>query len=270
MKDRLLLIAMVFTLLLTSCGQPAASPTPTEVAPTPTATTEPTPQPTKSPTPTAVANEEYLSNFEIVWQTVNDTYFDPTFGGLDWGAVHDRYRPLIAAAQDDTDRNLHDAHGLIIDLRGNPGGIGDVLAQMTGQLVAEQILLFTARTRDEVTDFALRPAESVFEGPVVILIDATCTSSSELFPGVLQEIGRAVIVGEPSPGSVTGGGVTVLPNGAFFMYPYYHIKTSKGTVLEGRGVVPDVEVELDRELLLQGVDLQLEAAIAHILSQESE
>jgi C-terminal processing protease CtpA/Prc len=44
---------------------------------------------------------EYLSVFEAVWQTVNDRYFDPTFGGLDWQEVHDRYQPHIAAAQDD-------------------------------------------------------------------------------------------------------------------------------------------------------------------------
>ena len=44
---------------------------------------------------------EYLSIFEEVWQTVNDNYFDPTFGGLDWKEVHDRYQPYIAAANDD-------------------------------------------------------------------------------------------------------------------------------------------------------------------------
>ena len=39
--------------------------------------------------------------FETVWQTVNDRYFDPSFGGLDWAEVHDRYKPLIAAAESD-------------------------------------------------------------------------------------------------------------------------------------------------------------------------
>ena len=42
-----------------------------------------------------------LECLEIVWHTVHDSYFDPTFGGLDWQAVHDRYRPQIAAAEDD-------------------------------------------------------------------------------------------------------------------------------------------------------------------------
>ena len=46
-------------------------------------------------------NQEYLKNFEVVWQTVNDTFPDPTFGGVDWKAVHDRYQPLIGAAKND-------------------------------------------------------------------------------------------------------------------------------------------------------------------------
>jgi hypothetical protein len=49
----------------------------------------------------AIGNEEYLEVFEAVWNTVDQTYFDPEFGGLDWDAVHDDYRPLIAGTDDD-------------------------------------------------------------------------------------------------------------------------------------------------------------------------
>jgi hypothetical protein len=48
-------------------------------------------------------NEAFLEDFEIVWRTVNEEYFDPSFGGLDWDEVHDRYRPLIAAAEESED-----------------------------------------------------------------------------------------------------------------------------------------------------------------------
>jgi carboxyl-terminal processing protease len=46
-------------------------------------------------------NKEYLSTFEIVWNKVNETYYDPAFGGLNWKDVHDRYQPQIAAARKD-------------------------------------------------------------------------------------------------------------------------------------------------------------------------
>jgi hypothetical protein len=103
LKKKLLLSVMALTLLLTSCAQPPARPIRASATPT-TVATEIEPSPTAVPTiaPTeAIGNEEYLEVFEAVWNTVDRTYFDPDFGGLDWDAVHDDYEPLIAAAEDD-------------------------------------------------------------------------------------------------------------------------------------------------------------------------
>jgi carboxyl-terminal processing protease len=47
-----------------------------------------------------------MQSFETVWQTINDKYFDPTFGGLDWLKVHDRYQPQITAAQNEEEYYL--------------------------------------------------------------------------------------------------------------------------------------------------------------------
>ena len=51
---------------------------------------------------------------------------------------------------------------------------------------------------------------------------------------------------------------------AILMYPYKQSQTPDGRVLEGNGVVPDIEMALDRALLLQGRDSQLEAALAFL------
>jgi C-terminal processing protease CtpA/Prc len=56
----------------------------------------------------------------------------------------------------------------------------------------------------------------------------------------------------------------IFPNGAIFMYPVARMSTPDGTLLEGHGVVPDIEVELDREMLLKGIDSQLDSAIKYI------
>jgi carboxyl-terminal processing protease len=93
MKKKPCIVVLVITFLLISCSQPAATPS--------TVPSTPTTVPTH--TPQVVANEEYLSTFETVWQTVNDKYFDPTFGGLDWSEVHERYQPLIATAENDNE-----------------------------------------------------------------------------------------------------------------------------------------------------------------------
>jgi C-terminal processing protease CtpA/Prc len=54
-----------------------------------------------------------------------------------------------------------------------------------------------------------------------------------------------------------------LPEGAILMYPYGQSQTPNGRVLENNGVVPDIDVALDRRQLLQGIDAQLQAAIEY-------
>jgi hypothetical protein len=44
-------------------------------------------------------NKDYLNTFEAVWKKVNEAYFDPAFGSLNWKDVHDGYRPQIARAK---------------------------------------------------------------------------------------------------------------------------------------------------------------------------
>jgi C-terminal peptidase prc len=164
----------------------------------------------------------------------------------------------------DAIESMEDAAGLIIDIRGNNGGVWPVRKLLAEGLVNERVLAWTYRSKDDSRYVYLDPAETVYEGPVVVLIDGESVSSAEEFAGALQAIDRAVIVGERSPGSVLVVNVMELPNGMIFLYPIEQTITADGTILEGRGVVPDIPVGRDRDLLLQGVDSQLEAAIEYI------
>ncbi len=155
--------------------------------------------------------------------------------------------------------SLAEAAGLIIDLRGNPGG--DDPQRLAERLLTQRTVLFTNRTRTGTEEVAVGPADSGYEGPVVVLTDVMSTSASELFAAGLQAAGRALIVGEPTPGWCTSRSLVTLPNGAMVVYPYAEHAAADGTVLEGRGVKPDVEVRLTRDVLLQGRDPQLEAAV---------
>ncbi len=189
--------------------------------------------------------------FEAVWQTVNDNYFDPTFGGQDWQAIDE----------------LHDAPALIIDLRGNPGGVFPVRKAIASQLVGERALFMRYQLRDEVQEAYLDVVADPYRGLVVILVDELSASSSEEFAGSLQALGRATIVGSPTPGRCLVSNIVQLPGGGVLSYPFGQSQTPDGRVLEGNGVVPDVEVGLDRHLLLQGIDTQLEAAIDYAVGR---
>ncbi len=156
-----------------------------------------------------------------------------------------------------------DAAGLIIDLRGNPGGFFQVRKALVEQLISERVLFCRQEGRRGTEDIYLDPAPDAYDGQVVILVDEMSTSSSEEVAGGLQAIGRAIIVGTRTPGVALIAETTQLP-GAMFVYPIAISRLADGTILEGRGVTPDIEVALDRDLLLQGRDSQLEAALAYL------
>ncbi len=174
------------------------------------------------------------------------------------------FHPALAADVIEAIESMHNTSGLIIDLRGNSGGQMDVTKAIARQLITERTLFSLLTTRNGHSELVLQPEQHAYGGPLVILVDALSLSASEHFAAGLQAISRAAIVGERSPGNLLGGNLMQLPNDTAFIYPVVQISTPDGTVLEGRGVIPDIDVALDRTLLLEGVDSQLEAAIEYI------
>lgn len=157
-----------------------------------------------------------------------------------------------------------DMRGLIIDIRGNPGGMHVVGEAIVAKLLQKETLFSVFKYRDRTEEVMVQPSGKTFDGPVAVMIDVMNGSASERFSGCIQSIGRAVVIGERSPGSVGPSDVKELPNGASFMYLTSQSLTPDGTVLEGHGVIPDIVVSLDRQALLEGRDTQLERAVEYI------
>jgi carboxyl-terminal processing protease len=174
------------------------------------------------------------------------------------------FTPPLAEKICETIRSMSDAPGIIIDLRGNPGGVMGMISGIVGLLMNRTGLIGTIRTRSGGLPIPAFPQRASYSGSLVILIDRLSVSSSEVMAAALQESGRAVVVGERSAGQVLGANILKLPTGALFEYPRAGFKTSSGVTLEGKGVTPDVEKKLDRALLLKGEDNQLEEAIRQI------
>jgi len=184
------------------------------------------------------------------------SFFDP-------GRVFGVYRNFIVEHQN--------APGLIIDLRGNPGGIGAMAMGIANQLVDKPDLkLGTMITRDSRLKFVLNPQSPRFIGKVAVLVDEGSASTSEIFAAGLQDIGRARVFGQTTPGLALPSIVTKLPSGDAFQHATADYIREKGQRLEGLGVIPDETVLLDRNSLAEGRDPVIEAAIVWIRSSSSE
>lgn len=165
------------------------------------------------------------------------------------------------------------ADGLVIDLRGNPGGLAAMIMGVAGHLVDRPDLLGTMRTRQvPQLRFVVNPRRSMpdgravtpFAGPVAILVDEMTASASECFAGALQDLGRARVFGRTSMGQALPASTRTLVNGDVLEYVVGDFLTGRGRSLEGAGVVPDEAQPLSMASLAAGVDAPLAAALAWI------
>ena len=161
-------------------------------------------------------------------------------------------------------REFKDAQGVIFDLRGNVGGMGDLVMGIVGLMETRQTSLGTSQRRSGQLNLAVFPQSQPYTGPVAVLIDGGSGSATEIFAAGLQELRRAVIVGERSAGAVLPSDMVKLPTGAIFQFAFADFRTPSGALIEGRGVAPDVEVKHTRASLLAGRDAQLEKAIMEL------
>lgn len=159
------------------------------------------------------------------------------------------------------------ASGIIMDVRGNPGGIGIMASTVAALFLDKKADLGTMKTRTNELHFPVFPQPPHYAGPVVILTDEASLSTSEILAAGLQEIKRAVVVGRPTGGMVLPSQVEVLPGGGEFQYVFADFHTPKGVRLEAKGVIPDIPVNLTPELLLAHPDPVLDAAIEYINGQ---
>jgi len=179
----------------------------------------------------------------------------------------------VSRQYDEAMDRLRDTTGIVIDLRGNPGGVLTMVMGLSGHFVTEGVNLGTITTRDSSLKLVANPrfvgtaGQPVrpFAGPVAILVDDGSYSASEIFSGGMQAIGRARIFGMRTAGGALPAVLERLPGGDVLQYAIGDFVTANGQRIEGRGVVPDQVVEPSREDLLAGRDPILDAALDWIV-----
>ena len=160
--------------------------------------------------------------------------------------------------------------GMIIDVRGNPGGIGLMATGVAGWFVSKpNTKLGTMHMRESNMKFIVNPRARPFQGPVAVLIDGASASTAEIFAGGMQDLKRARIFGTKSAAAALPSIVERLPNGDGFQYAVANYISESGRTLEANGVIPDEEVSLTRESLLAGKDAVIDAAMLWIRKRQT-
>ncbi len=155
--------------------------------------------------------------------------------------------------------NANKLKGLIVDLRGNPGGYLTAAVDITSHFVSKGNVLIE-RSRESEDNFPVNGKPLAPTVPLIVLIDAGSASASELVSGALQDYGRAKLLGVQSFGKGSVQIIQGLSNGGAAHITVARWYTPKGRTIQDVGLTPDILVPWDVELYPDR-DLQLEQAI---------
>jgi carboxyl-terminal processing protease len=160
-------------------------------------------------------------------------------------------------------------NGVIVDLRGNPGGLAGMVMGTAGHFLNDTLVLGRMQQRTTALRLKANPRRvsadgsivEPFSGPLAIIIDEMSASTSEFFAAGLQGVGRARVFGAPSAGQALPALMVRLPTGDVLMHVIANFTGPHGVRIEGYGVVPDVPATSSREDLLAGRDVPMLNAI---------
>jgi carboxyl-terminal processing protease len=151
--------------------------------------------------------------------------------------------------------------GLVIDLRGNPGGVGMMVVPVARVLLPGPASLGEIRMREMKQEFKVLDVDDPFDGPVAVLIDERTGSTSEIFAAAMRELKRIKVYGaSQSQGAALPSLIEELPGGARLQYVVADYASPGGNAVEGSGVKPDVMVPESAADYAAGHDPVLEAA----------
>jgi carboxyl-terminal processing protease len=167
---------------------------------------------------------------------------------------------------------VKNAPGLIVDLRGNPGGsllaVKNVMAQFfdkrteigrTLTRTGRPVSMFFGALEVIELNLAVPGSPEAYKGPVIVLVNESSGSGSEFFAGSMQALGRATVLGQPTCGCLLGFlGYASVPGGGELAYSEIGFVMSNGKRIEGEGVIPDhtiplalADLQLNRDRVLE-------------------
>jgi carboxyl-terminal processing protease len=142
---------------------------------------------------------------------------------------------------------LEGATGIILDLRSNPGGILPAVVDVASRFLTGGTVVDVVDNQGEHTIMSVEPKRVTTDLLVVVLVDEFSASGSEVLAGALQDHERATIAGTTTFGKGSVNVLRELSDGSGLYITTGRWLTPNGSLIEGRGIIPDYELELEGE-----------------------
>jgi C-terminal processing protease CtpA/Prc len=172
---------------------------------------------------------------------------------------------------DDIMNKVAKRKGLLLDLRGNGGGLETTLKRLVGNVFDHDVKIGDLKRRDEtIPMIAKSRGEKTFKGQIVVLVDSETGSAGELFARIMQIEKRGIVLGDLTAGAVMRSRIFQETHGTDQVIVYAisitdaDITMTDGQSLEKTGVVPDEKLLISGFALAMSADPVLSHAAAKL------
>ncbi|WP_113673671.1 S41 family peptidase [Vallitalea guaymasensis] len=145
------------------------------------------------------------------------------------------------------DLEAQEQKGLIIDVRNNPGGLLNIVIDMADELLPEGLIVYT-EDKNGYREQASSDEEHKFTKPLVVLANENSASASEILTGAIKDSGIGTVVGTTTFGKGLVQRIFPLEDGSAVKVTISKYYTPSGNYIHGKGIEPDVKIELPEEL----------------------
>jgi len=139
------------------------------------------------------------------------------------------------------------AKGIVLDLRGNPGGFLEIVVKVASNFITEGVIVEVRSNLDKIDTYSVSPDVASTNLPMAVLVDNFSASSSEVLAGALQDHHRALISGNTTYGKGSVNYLHQLSDGSGLYITIGRWLTPDGRLIEGQGIEPDTKLELTGE-----------------------
>jgi carboxyl-terminal processing protease len=137
------------------------------------------------------------------------------------------------------------ATGIILDLRSNPGGLLQTVVDVASRFLKEGVVVDVVDNQGQHTASTVKPKGTTTDLPLVVLVDSYSASGSEVLAGALQDYARAIIAGTKTYGKGSVNILHQLEDGSGLYITTARWLTPNGRPIEGEGIDPDYELDLE-------------------------